>query len=126
MLAVSKAIDQLAAPGEKVMSFWPGYVFGTQAAPFPGFENDSGLHISALLTAGQRFKYHILCPSQIGAQIEAHIPRIVILGNQEYWHKPKQPYAEALVRTGYRCARLIGNTSIYVLESPKPPVAIQN
>jgi hypothetical protein len=25
--AVSKAIDQLAAPNEEVASFWPGYIF---------------------------------------------------------------------------------------------------
>jgi hypothetical protein len=27
--AVSQAIDQLASPGEKVVSFWPGYIFAS-------------------------------------------------------------------------------------------------
>jgi hypothetical protein len=122
--AVSRSINELAAPGEQVMSFWPGYVFGTHAAPFPGFENDSGLPHSALLVAGQRSKYHIVCRSQIEAQIGTRRPRIVVLGNQEYWHQPKQPYMEALVHSGYHCVRLIENTSIYILDWPKPPPTI--
>jgi len=40
--AVSKAIDQLAAPNEEIASFWPGYIFASKAEPYPGFENDFG------------------------------------------------------------------------------------
>jgi len=115
VLAVSKTVDRLAAPGEEVMSFWPGYLFGTKAAPFPGFESDSGLACAARLTGAQRTRYHIVSRPQVEADIAAHIPRIVVLGNQEYWHDAKQPYVEALLRSGYHRVRLIEDTSIYTL-----------
>src|SRR5271157_1553830 len=37
--AVSKAIDQVAAPNEEIAAFWPGYIFASKADPYPGFEN---------------------------------------------------------------------------------------
>ena len=33
LTAVSNAIDQLADPGEKVVAFWPGYIFRIQSRP---------------------------------------------------------------------------------------------
>ncbi len=115
VLAVSKTVNSLASPGEEVMSFWPGYLFGTKAAPFPGLENDSGLACSARLTRAQLSRYHIVSSAQVRADIAAHISRIVVLGNQEYWNHAKQSYAKALVRSGYHVARVIGDTSIYTL-----------
>ncbi len=112
---VSKAIDKLAVPGERVMSFWPGYMLTSKASEFPGMENDSGLACSALLSAAQQAKYHIASRPQIEAELAAHKVRIVVLGNQEYLNLHKQPYAAVLLRSGYHVAAVIGDTSIYTL-----------
>jgi hypothetical protein len=111
--AVSAAIDELAGPGEMVMSFWPGYSFESRALPYPGFENDTGRTFSAALTDNQLTKYHVVSRSRIQTAIVGGIPRIVVVGNQEYRREPKQPYVEALERSGYVVARVIGGTSIY-------------
>ncbi len=115
VLTVSKLVDQLAAPGEEVMSFWPGYLLGTKAIPFSGFENDFGLECAPRVAQTQRSKYRILSQSQIDAQIAARIPRIVVLGNQEYLKQPKGPYAAVLLQSGYHVVAVVGDTSVYTL-----------
>src|ERR1039458_10906325 len=65
VLEVSQAIDQIANPGEMVASFWPGYVFQTNAGSFPGFENDFALPVSEKLTSQQRARYHIVSSAEV-------------------------------------------------------------
>jgi hypothetical protein len=119
--SVSGVIDELANPGERVMSFWPGYIFESKAIPYPRFENDSGRTISVTLTDSQLTNYHLVRRSSIEAEIADRIPRIVVVGNQEYWHEPQQPYVEALERSGYVVARIVGGASIYT----RAPTAIE-
>jgi hypothetical protein len=111
---VSEAIDTLARPGERIVSFWPGYVFETSAFPYAGLECDSGLTFSAKLGSEQLAKYHIASRGQIETDIQSRIPRIVVVGNQEYWRKPRQPYVDALTRAGYAIDRKIDDTLIYI------------
>jgi hypothetical protein len=82
---VSKAIDQLAGPREEIASFWPGYMFASQADPYLGFENHFGWDITNRLTVDQRMKYHILVENNIVDNFRSHIPRITVLGNQWYF-----------------------------------------
>jgi hypothetical protein len=111
---VSGAIEMLARPGEKVLSFWPGYVFETSAFPYSGLECDSGLTFSAKLSSEQLARYHIASRGQIETAIQSRTPRIVVVGNQEYWRKPRQPYVDALTRAGYAINRKIDDTLIYI------------
>lgn len=116
IVEVSRAIDQIAAPGEMVASFWPAYIFQTKATPFPGFEDDFALPIAEKLTAEQRVTYHILSPAEIESTFAAHTPRIVVLGNQNrYMEEVMGNKAEASLRAhGYTVVRSIGDASIYV------------
>ncbi|MFZ0314872.1 MAG: glycosyltransferase family 39 protein [Candidatus Korobacteraceae bacterium] len=113
--AVSKAIDQLASPGEKVVSFWPGYIFTSQADPYPGFENDFGLVVARKLTREQREKYHVPSSAEIVDEFASHGPRLVVIGNQgPASGGPKYAAAVSVVRTyGYTLVRMVGETSIY-------------
>jgi hypothetical protein len=110
---VSAAINTLARPGERIVSFWPGYVFQTSAVPYAGLECDSGITFSSKLNSEQLASYHIASRGKIEADIHSRIPRIVVVGNQEYWRKPRQPYVDALTRAGYAIYRKIGDTLIY-------------
>jgi 4-amino-4-deoxy-L-arabinose transferase-like glycosyltransferase len=116
VMEVSRAIDQIAAPGEMVASFWPAYIFQTKATPFPGFEDDFALPISDKLTSEQRRRYHLLSPAEIESTFAAHTPRIVVVGNQNhYMEEVMGDTAEASLRAhGYTVVRSIGNASIYV------------
>jgi hypothetical protein len=119
--AVSQAIDELAVADEEIGSFWSGYIFQSKARPYPGFENEWGRAVSSKLTSEERAKYHIVSDPEVEAGFAAHLPRIVVLGNQEIlWASPQvSTSAGILVADGYTLAREIGNARIYVW-SPRP------
>ncbi len=112
---VSKAIDEVALPEEEVASLWPGYIFESHAAPYSGFENNFGWGISWQLTRQERTKYHVLSEEDFENGIAAHVPRIVVLGNDVLREDPHGgEYAGMLKSNGYALVRTIGDTSVYV------------
>ena len=127
ILAVSQAIDQIANPGEMVANFWPGDIFQTKAAPFPGFENPFALAVSERLTSQQRARYHIISPAEIESNFAAHTPRIVVLRDQVFSAVPDEELRRlqdsmdtiksSLRADGYTLVRSIGGISIYVCSS---------
>jgi hypothetical protein len=112
---VSQAIDKLAAPSEEIASFWPGYIFASRAAPYPGFENDSSWWMADKLTVDRRAKYHIIGTTEVEADFAAHKPRIVVLGNQTNngSSRPSE-YVRILRFNGYNAVLTIGDTSIFI------------
>jgi hypothetical protein len=112
---VSEAIDQLAAPGEKVASFWPGYLFTSHAEPYPGFENNFGMSVAGRLEPQKRRKYHVISNVEINSDFSHHGPRLAVVGNQGPWNGA--PEYEACVRMltvyGYNLVRMVGHTAIY-------------
>jgi len=111
--AVSRGIDELADPGERVMSFWPGYYLESGAEPPPGFENNTGRERAYVLRPGELSHYHIVSGRQIARTLASHNPRLVVLGNQESMAIEAEPYAEMLVRSGYVAVRRIDHASIW-------------
>jgi 4-amino-4-deoxy-L-arabinose transferase-like glycosyltransferase len=116
VIQVSRAIDQVASPGEMVASLWPGYAFQTKAVPFPGFENDFGLPIAEKLTPEQRARYHILSPAEVESNFAAHRPPVVVLGNENHYMEEVMgdTAKRSLTAHGYTLVRSIGGASIYV------------
>lgn len=130
VLAVSRAIDQVAAPGEAVASFWPGYIFQSHAEPFPGLENDFALPIADQLTSEQRRRYHVLSPAEVEADFAVHTPRIVVLREHiitptdvEFRRKLRlleDRFRDSLALDGYRHLSSVGDLSIYeFFQSPE-------
>jgi 4-amino-4-deoxy-L-arabinose transferase-like glycosyltransferase len=113
--AVSHAIDEFASPGEKVVSFWPGYIFASRADAYPGFENDFGLVVARKLSREKREQYHVPSSAEIVDEFASHGPRLVVIGNQgPVSGGPKYSSAVGVVRTyGYALVRMVGETSIY-------------
>jgi len=113
--AVSLAIDQLASPGEKVASFWPGYIVVSWADPYPGFENDFGGYVSGSFTAEKRQKYHLFYDPEIIAAFARRGPRFAVVGNQgTFVGGPESSACITMLHAyGYRLARMVGQTSIY-------------
>ena len=113
VLEISRQLQQLSRPGELVLSFWPGYIFQTDAACVPGMENHSALYCSNKLTPGQRRMFHIPSNAGIEAGLARHSPCLVVLGNQESMQVDRAPYEKMLSAHGYRVIRAVGDASIY-------------
>lgn len=113
---VSRAIDQLAAPHEQIAAFWPGYIFASEADPYPGFESNFLGKVPMQLTAEQRARYHMISGSDIAAIFAAHTPRIVVSGQRNYCGDPPHisRCAKLLLSDGYVATRTVGQTSIFV------------
>ena len=125
VMEVSRAVDQIARPGEIVASFWPGDIFQTHTDSFPGFENDFATPIADKLSSEQRARYHILSPAEIEADFAAHRPRVVVLRNQIFTFRATtrddlkglrtaEVFRRSLLADGYTVVRAVGETSIYV------------
>jgi hypothetical protein len=120
---LSRAIDEIAAPGETVASFWSGYIFQTSTNALPGLEADYGLPVSEKLTPEKRAKYHIVSPPEIEAGFAVHKPRVVVLRNQissqggDEWRRLRETedsLRTSLRENGYTVTRSVGGVSIYV------------
>jgi hypothetical protein len=114
--AVSRAIDEQIRPGERVMSLWPGYIFQSKAEPYAGLENNSATYFADRLSPAQQARYHILSPRSIQADIAAHVPRLVVVGNEESMLVEPGPFEKMLVSSGYTVVREIGNSKLWSVE----------
>jgi hypothetical protein len=115
VVEISRAADEYARPGEPVISTWSGYIFESKAAPFPGMENECRLK-SAQLGAEELSRYHMVAEQQIAAAIEKGTVRVVIFGHRSSppGTTPEEGYYSLLGRSGFRLARRIGDTEIFV------------
>jgi 4-amino-4-deoxy-L-arabinose transferase-like glycosyltransferase len=124
VIAVSHAVDQVAAPGEFVASFWPGDILESRANTLPGMENPFALQVAAKLTPAEHARYHITSVPQIEDDIAAHRARVVVLRNQistafaanEIARAQQQAatFKSLLEADGYTLFRSFGGISIYV------------
>jgi hypothetical protein len=112
---VSRAIDTLTHPGEEVVSFWPGYLFASQATSYPGFENDFGMYVARKLSAEKREKYHVLTPPAMMEVFDYHRAPLIVIGNQgPRVGGPEYSAAiDVVERSGYKLVRRVGHTAIF-------------
>ena len=110
---ISREIDRRIERGEPVLSFWPGYIFESQAASVPGMETHVGLWIARKLTAAQLTQYRILSEAGIEAGLKLHKPCVAVLGNQQSMAVDGAPFERMLRLYGYRISYSLGHTSIY-------------
>jgi len=116
VIAMSKRIDEIASRGEPVMCLWPGYVVQTKASPSPGFENNTGRDYTRQISPERMVKFHIVPQRQLEAQIAAHIPSLVVVGNQEsmYAGFDAESYERVLQQSGYRRDYVVGSASLWI------------
>jgi hypothetical protein len=113
---VSQASDELARPGEQVLSFFPGYLFATHAAPYPGMENNFGMWVAPDLSPAKREQYHLITAADVARALARRETRLVVVSsNQGDWNG-ELDYAACLAALrayGYRPVRQIGDIYIY-------------
>jgi hypothetical protein len=109
---VADAIDARTEPGEEVLSSWPGYLFGTDAAFVPGLENDFAPHDAEPLTPAEARRYHLLTDDRVEALIRARHTRLVVV---KLWHvlPPVPDYDGAARAAGYRLVEELNGARIY-------------
>ena len=110
---ISRELDRQVAPGEPVLSFWPGYMVESQAASVPGMESHVGLSIAGKLTAQQQTQYRVLSETGVEAALRRHKPCVAVLGNQYSMAVDGLPFERMLRLYGYRISYSLGHASIY-------------
>jgi hypothetical protein len=112
---VSRAVDGVTAPGEPVLSLWPGYLFESHARPFPGSENNTGRDRADALSLSELVRYRIVSLEQIEHGLSRHEPRVVVVGNQESMFVEAKAYLAMLSRYGYTVARRVGGSTVWTV-----------
>ena len=95
---------------------FPGYLFATHAAPYPGLENNFGIWVAPELPPDKREKYHLITPTDVAKALALRGPRLVVLcSNQGEWNAELEYKSclKVLRAYGYREVRRVGDISIW-------------
>jgi hypothetical protein len=109
---VSAAVERESAPGELVLSSWPGYLYGTHAEAWPGYTNHFAPAAAAHISPAERRRAHVVSEAQLEAAIRAREPRLVVYRN---WltTEPFARWDDALGAGGYKLVATVETARIY-------------
>ena len=84
IVAVGRVVAGLTKPGDKVLTWWPGYAFAADRDPWPGLESEWGFvtsrKISTYLSEASRRRYRIGGPEDIRRALERREAPVVVVG----------------------------------------------
>jgi hypothetical protein len=109
---VSDAVQRHSSPGERVLSSWPGYVFGTHAEAWPDYTNQFAPAAAAHVSAAEARRVHVASEAELEAAIRARRPQLVVYRN---W-VTTAPFVrwDAALRAGrYRLVETVDTARIY-------------
>jgi 4-amino-4-deoxy-L-arabinose transferase-like glycosyltransferase len=114
---VASVVQGATRPGEAVMVSWPGYLLGTHAVAFPGFENPFTPEAAVTLSPSRAARLHYLTPSQIERLIELRRTRVAVFRT---WATvdPKPDWSRALSQGGYRQIARVLDAGVYRRSDP--------
>ncbi len=110
MDAIASEIDRHATPNEPVLTWWPGYLVGSHASPFPKAESRGSSELTLLLPQDRLDRYRLMSHDEMHAVFKEHRARLVVIGNWVFAAR----YREVAVRNGYASIKRIGDTEIYM------------
>jgi hypothetical protein len=110
---VAAIVDEHTRPGEQVLASWPGYLYGSHAAPVPGMENDFAPHEAGALSPSEARDYRLATAADVERMIRQRRVRLVVF---RLWHvlPPVPKWERALADGGYRLLADIESTRVYV------------
>ena len=100
---VTAAIESQTAPGDFVLSSWPGYIFNSSTRAIPGTANPFGTVAAARLSAGDARRYGLVTGATIETLVQERRVGVVVFGSDRLWLFPGSsgvPEWEAAVRAG--------------------------
>jgi hypothetical protein len=111
--AVAREVQRLSRPNERVLSSWPGYLFGTHARAEPGYTNHFAPAAASKLSPPAARRDLVVSEAALEARIRARRPRIVVYRN---WLtvEPFARWEEALRAGGYRRVATVESAGIYL------------
>jgi len=108
---ISNWINSNTTPGEKVLSWWPGYLIETHAKPVEKLENHFGSLVANKLSEAELSRYKIITNGEISTLIKLRKIRIALVDNT--WTPNKEKIKSTLLNGGFKLAKKIGNLEIY-------------
>lgn len=123
---VTRAIDAHSRPGDRVLAFWPGYLYGSHAEPVPGFENDFATQgvLNAGYSDARARRYLLASPGFLDAVIRGRRVPLVAIGPLGDWTK-RHNSLPLILRSGYRVVDRVGVTAILARGRPGPEAALE-
>jgi dolichyl-phosphate-mannose-protein mannosyltransferase len=109
---VQTVVQRESTPGERVLSSWPGYLFGTHAEAWPGYTNQFAPAAAAHVSPAEARRVHVASEAQLEAAIRARAPRLVVYRN---WitTAPFAQWDEALRAGGYALVAEVETAKVY-------------
>lgn len=112
VVRVSDTVQSRTHPGERVLSGWPGYLFGTHAQAVPGYTNQFAPAAAAKASAREAERVHVLSEAAIERLLEEGVPRVVVERN--WVTSPPFAHWDAALRAGrYRLAATVETARIF-------------
>jgi len=111
--AVAGCVDrETAAAGEPVLSWWPGYLVGSRAAPVPGMENQFALSAALRVAPDRRLAWHLPDPHAVALMLRAGRPRLCVVGG---WmlEMPDWAVRRHLAACGYRVVATVETIEVW-------------
>jgi 4-amino-4-deoxy-L-arabinose transferase-like glycosyltransferase len=110
---VAEMVDEQTRPGEQVLASWPGYLYGSHAAPVPGMENDFAPHEAGALSLSEARDYRLATAGDVERMIRERRVRLVVF---RLWHvlPPVPDWEGALADGRYRLLADIDSSRVYV------------
>ena len=109
---VSAVVERESGPGERVLSAWPGYLFGTHAEAWPGYSDQFAPAAAAHVSLTEATRLHVVSEPQLEAAMRARAPRLVVYRN---WvtTAPFARWDEALHAGRYKLVETLETARIY-------------
>jgi hypothetical protein len=115
--AVSRAVDDVARPGEVVLSTWPGWLYETHARQLPGLESDfiPSVVANSHLSAARAREYHMLSNADLAQTVRSRRVRVIVYGYILHGYGLDTSALQATITSaGYRPVRTVDRATIYV------------
>jgi 4-amino-4-deoxy-L-arabinose transferase-like glycosyltransferase len=111
---VTRIVDANTEPGERVLSFWPGHLFGSHAEPIPGFENDSAPLAAekAELSPQEAAERRLATADEIERLLRERRVRIVVHG-PVLGQSRERDWGAIIAESGYQPLGRVGTTTVY-------------
>ena len=113
---LSRTIESLTQPSDRVLAWWPGIVTAAHRRVAPGFENNFPYMASKRLPVDVRRAFSIVDDEQTIAMIERREPALVVLRRQFFL--PSRDVYEPIVARDYRLVAERGDFLLYARRAP--------
>ena len=115
---VVDTIKANSSPDDIVLSFWPGYVFGSGRRYFPGMEDHFVYRITNLMSPEARVRYHVVSTDQVTRAVSTGAVSALVIGGwmPEYYRDLSPSELQefrAAVRANYSLVSEIDDVAVY-------------